>query len=353
MFDVTITQQGLTGLVGIRQPLNPAYQFVDVINQASASGRYLDDLPAFKVEYFKDTQDYSQATDAELNDLLRSTQDGAISTVVQHVFGDGSYIDRNVLYSQANTRQTPESTIKDGFVGFELQPSPKKDLAFEITDVRLEFSGTGTLKLLLFATSENAPIFTQDVTISSTSQVETLDWVINNTTGGYKGKFYFGYIYDGSLIPFKRNYENADFINDLTNLGVQKVFKEGATDVEIFDLENLDGLSENTGLNPDITVYNDYTDLVLQNKRLFAHAIQLQWAVNIMQRYISTTRSNKNERIVKDVLAALGGTNNQNSTVKIVGLRDLLNAELSRLKKTTKELREGYLGGRIRTITQI
>jgi len=353
MFDVTKTQQGLTGLVGIRQPLNPAYQFIDAANLASASGRYLDDLPSFKVEYFKDTQDYAQASDGELNDLLRSTQEGSISTVVQHVFGDESYIDRNVLYSQANTRQTPESTIKNGFVGFELTPSSKKDLAFKITDVRLEFSGVGTVKLLLFASSENAPIFTQDVVISSTSQVETLDWVVNNTTGGYKGKYYFGYIYDGSLIPFERDFQFSNSINHLTNLDVQKVFKEGATDATIFDLENLDGLSENTGLNPDITVYNDYTDLVLQNKFLFSHAIQLQWAINVMQRYVSTTRSNKNERTVKDVLAALGGTNDANSTIKIVGLRDMLNKELVRLKKTVKELREGYLGGRIQVITQM
>jgi len=353
MFDVTRTQQGLTGLVGIRQPLDPAYQFIDATNLASASGRYLDDLPSFKVEYFKDTQDYKDATDAQLNDLLRDIQNASISTVLNRVFGDKSYIDRNYLYSQANTRQDVETTMQNGFVGFELKPSSKKDLAFKITDVRLEFKGAGDIKLILFGTGVNAPVFTQDVTISSTSQVESLNWVVNNNVNaGYKGKYYFGYIYDGSLVPFKRNFENSDSINDLTNLYIDKCFKEGATDTEIFDLENLDGLSENTGLNPDITVYNDYTDLILQNDFLFAHAIQLQWGINIMQRYVSTTRSNIHERQIKNVLAALGGTSQQ-SDIRVVGLNPTLNKEIDRLREVIKDLTEGYKGGKIKMITQM
>jgi hypothetical protein len=350
MFDVTKTQQGLTGLVGIRQPLDPAYQFIDATNLASRSSRYLDDLPSFKVKYFKETQDYVEASDVELNGLLIDTQNASITSVVQSVFGDESYIDRNVLYSYATNRVTPESTMVNGFVGFKITPSRTKNIAFKITDVRLEFSGTGNLKLLLFSTSENAPVFTQDVTISSTSQVETLDWVINNTSTGYKGEYYFGYIYDGTLIPFERDYEFSNIVNDLAELDIEKERVTGATDVAIFDLSQTEGLSENTGLNPDITVYDDFTDLVLQNDFLFARAIQLQWGINIMQRYVSTSRSNKNERMVKNVLAALGGTNDS-SDIKVEGLNTLLNNELSRIRKVIKDLKEGYFGGRVQTIT--
>jgi hypothetical protein len=352
MFDVTKTQQGLTGLVGIRQPLDPAYQFIDATNLASSSGHYLDDLPNFKVKYFKDTQDYVNASDAELNDLLRDIQDSAITNVLHSVFGDKSYIDRNYLYSEANTRQDQETTMQNGFVGFEICPSSKKDLAFKITNVRLEFAGTGTLKLIMFSSNLNAPIFTKDVTISSTSQVESLNWIVNNTDGGYKGKYYFGYIYDGTLIPFKRNFEYSNSINDLTHLGIDKIFKSGANDAEIFDLENLNYLSENTGLNPDITVYNDYTDLILQNDFLFARAIQLNWGIKIMQRFVSSSRSNKNERMIKNVLATLGGTTNR-SEIQVEGLNELLNDEIASIKQTIKDLKEGYFGTRLTNTTMI
>jgi hypothetical protein len=350
MFDVTTTQQGLTGLVGIRQPLDPAFQFIDATNQASRSRRFLDDLPSFKARYFKETQDYVGASDAELNGLLVDTQDASITSVVQSVFGDDSYIDRNVLYSYATTRVTPESTMVNGFVGFKIIPSRTKNIAFKITDVRLEFSGTGTLKLLLFSSSENAPVFTKDVTISSTSQIETLDWVINNTSTGYKGEYYFGYIYDGTLTPFERDYEFSNIVNDLAELDIQKERVTGATDVSIFDLSQTEGLSENTGLNPDITVYDDFTDLVLQNDFLFARAIQLQWGINIMQRYVSTSRSNKDERMVKNVLAALGGTND-GSDIKVEGLNSLLIKEVTRIRKVIEDLKAGYFGGRVQTIT--
>lgn len=352
MFDVTKTQQGLTGLVGIRQPYDPAYQKIDATNQASRSGRFLDDISNFKVKYFIDTQDYQAISDADLNGLLREIQDSSISMVCSEVFGDESYIDRNVIYSYAANRVAPETTIVNGFVGFKITPTMTKNIAFKITDVRLEFSGTGNLTLQLFSSSDNSPIFSKVVAITSTSQVETLDWVVDNTTG-YKGEYYFGYVYDGSLIPFKRDYEFSNVENIISELSIQKEQVVGFTGSTIFDLSTAVGFSENTGLNPDITVYDDFTDLILQNEHLFGHAIQLQWAIVVMQRYVNSSRSNRNERMSHEsmlVLQTLEGSATD-AKVPVVGLRKLLGVELSSIRKSIQELRDGYFGGRIQTIT--
>lgn len=353
MFDVTKIQDGLEGLVGVRQPSNPAYATVDANNLLSSSGRYLDDLPNFKWQYFTDTQDYASISDADLNDLFRQIKRAAIVSVCQSVFGDDNYIDRSPLYSYAMNRITPESTLTNGFIGFKIEPSMTKSIAFKISRVRLEFSGTGTIKLILFNSNLDTPLFTKDVTITQNSQVETLDWVVNNSDLDYKGEYYFGYIYDGTLIPYKRDYERSNIINDLKELCIEKVYVTGANDANIFDLSDVYGLSENTGLNPDITVYNDYTDQILQNANLFAHAIQIQTAINIMNRYVYSSRSNRNERLSKDVimiLQAIEGTPTD-APVNVTGLKQVLGKEIIELRKVLIDLKFGYFGGKIQTGT--
>ncbi len=51
MFDVTNIQEGLVGLVGVRQPYNPTYAVFDAVSLTSESGLYLDDMPYWKAEY--------------------------------------------------------------------------------------------------------------------------------------------------------------------------------------------------------------------------------------------------------------------------------------------------------------
>jgi hypothetical protein len=354
MFDVTTVQNGLTGLVGIRQPQNPTYAILDATNTQSDSGLYLDNVSHFKTEYLIDTIDYKDASDAEKNTFITNMQKSAISTIMYELFGEQSYIDRNFIYSEATTRQTPESGITNGFVGFEIEPSKKKNLGFEITRVRLEFQGTGTVKLLLFNSNKNAPLLTKDVTITDSDQVEELNWYIDSTDGDYKGKYYFGYIYDGSLVPFKRDFEDSNRRNSISQLKIKPSYVTGANDATIFDLDQVFELSENTGLNPDITVYDDYTDLILQNKRLFARAIQLQWGIDAMRNYISTPRSNRNERLSKDVMAqtlqAIEGST-INNPLKVTGLTEYLGDEIIKLRKTVEQLKRGYFGYGVEVIT--
>lgn len=356
MFDVTKIQDGLVGLVGIRQPYNPNFPLIDATNLLSRSGRFLDDVPQYKTEYFYHTQDYDGITVDDFNDMLRDIQKASIASVCSSVFGDESYIDRNYIFSKASTRQDQETTIPNGFVGYRITPSAKKNLAFKITNVRLEFAGTGNVKLLLFNSNKNAPIEEETIAITDNDQVATLNWTVDSTNGDYKGDYYFGYIYDGTLVPFKRDYEHSNVMNHISELDIEEVYSEGAVDTTIFDLDDVFGLSENTGLNPDITVYKDYTDLILQNEHLLAHAIQLQWAINIMQRYVTSLRSNKDERLTKEVVAM---TIQQmegsafNSPIKVRGLHEILAGEIASLRKVFQELIDGYFTTGIGVITAI
>ena len=354
MFDTTKIQTGLTGLVGIRQPFNPAYAKLDAANQASRSGFFLDDISNFKLAFHIDTQDYKDITDADLNIQLRSIQDAAIVQVCQSVFGSRSYIDRNLVYTHANTRQDLETTLLNGFVGFRITPSATKDVAFKITRLQIELDGLGDVTIVLFNSAVNTPIQTKVVTIASNSQIEQLDWVVNNTDGDYKGDYYLGYVFDGNFTPYKRDFENSQFENSISEIDYERIYVAGANDSSLFDLDDVYSLSENTGLNPDITVFDDFTDLILQNESLFAKAIQLQWAILIMQRYISTTRSNNMERIAKDTILRTIETiegSVSTSPIKVTGLNSYLGSELESLRMTIEELQKGYFGSGVQVKT--
>jgi hypothetical protein len=354
MFDATKIQTGLLGLVGIRQPFDPEYQRIDAQNQLSESGLFLDDIPYYKTQFYIDTQDYENIDDVDLNEDLRNVQRASIVSVCQRVFNNVSYLDRNFLYQYATNRKTPESTLVNGFIGFKIKPSVIKNVAFKITDVRLEFDGLGDVEIVLFNSNLNTPMFTQTVTVTDTVQTVTLDWTVNNTAGDYKGEYFFGYIYDGTLTPFERDYRDGNIMNDLSELCIDKVYVQGATPSTLFDLDAWKYLSENTGLNPDITVYEDYTDLILQNTHLFARALQLQWAITVMQGYVSTTRSNRVERLSKETILQtiqqIEGSSDK-SPVKVTGLNSVLAGEIAQLSKEVDDLKRGYFGGALKVQT--
>lgn len=354
MFNVTKIQDGLTGVVGVRQPLNPTYAILTTPNTDSSSGLFLDEVSHYKTEFVIDNIDYKESTPTQVNTYIENMQKSAISTVMYEVFGEESYIDRNFIYSRATTRQTLETGILNGFVGYKITPSKTKNIGFEITRVRLEFSGTGTVKIILFNSNKNAPIKTKDVVITASDQEEELNWTVDSTDGDYKGEYYLGFIYDGSLIPFKRDYQDSNFQNNLSELSIERVYVSGATGTAIFDLDQVYGLSQNTGINPDITVYSDYTDMILQNKKLFARAIQLQWGIDMMRTYINSIRSNRNERISRDVilqtLQAIEGST-INNPLKVVGLREYLGDEIVKIRKTIEQLKRGYFAYGVEVIT--
>ena len=79
-------------------------------------------------------------------------------------------------------------------------------------------------------------------------------------------------------------------------MGVEDYIFEGHTTDTLPNLDDEDSIDEATGLNPDFTVYEDFTDLITQNERLFARAINLDLQIKCMEMYLASLRSNLNER---------------------------------------------------------
>jgi hypothetical protein len=346
MFIANKIADGLLGIVGFRQSYNPAYAVLDAENTASSSGLYVNDNPYAKIEFIKDTQDYKDIEFEDFNKMLKDIQKSSIVSVCNQVFNDYDFIDRNVIYKNASNKTNTE-ILPNGFVGYKIEVSNAKNTAFSINRVILDFSGTGEIELLLFNTGKKGAIESKIINIISDNQVEELNWTLDNTGTTYKGDYYIGYNTDSITIsPYKREFNNANIMSSFKELCIEKVLISNHTGNQLFDLTLINGLSQDTGLNLDISIYDDYTDFILNNKMLFAKAISLEFTIRCLQMYVSSIRSNSNERksqeLYQKIMMEIEGTKSSDSLISVSGLREQVLGEISQLKQEVKKLKTGF-----------
>lgn len=345
MIKTTKISEALLGIVGFRQPYNPKYAIIDEDNEASTSGYFVNDNPYAKVEFIKDNQDYLEISDEDFNQQLKDMQKASISSVCNQVFSDFDFIDRNLLFKNASNKAATEE-IPLGFVGYKIEVSDDKNMAFCINRIIADFAGTGFIKMLMWNTAKRTAIFTKEVEIESDHQEIVLNWELDNSDSTYKGDYYIGYIADNlDVEPFKREFNNANVMTKFKNLCIEKVLVVGHTSESLFDLNEVAGLSQDIGLNLDITVYEDFTDLVINNRNLFAKAVNTHMVIQCMQLYISTLRSNRNqmlsEQLYEKVIAELEGTAPE-SVIRVKGMKPQLIGEITSIRKEILKLKKGF-----------
>ena len=353
MFDKVEIQDKLRGLVGFKTPLDPDFFALTSDNTESRSGYFYNDNPYAKLQALRDCQDYANIDEAQFNNLLERINDNAVISVCNAVFNNSntpSFVDRQKLYKYASNKANIEEGLTNGFVGHRFYFDNKPNVTAEITSVTLEFQGSGNIELLLYNTQNLQPVESKIVEITSDNQEVKLNWKMKSNNGDY----YLGYIYDGTLKPYKRNYELSIISSKITYLHHFRRAVKGFTGGALWDLNSNDGTSATTGLNPDITVYNDWTGLITQNENLFGNAIYLEGAIQFLNTIQASLRSNKTQRISEQQLIAIKqeieGQDGAN-VVKVTGLRPSLNSQITLIGKRIDQLRKGYFGGRIKTVT--
>lgn len=359
MVNPTILSAKLAGLVGFRMPFNPEYQILDAANQASRSGLYITDNPFVKIESIKDSQDYNHITDADFNLFLKNKISASIVNVANAVFNEPDYIDRQVIYTHAankfpdavhNPSNPATYDLPPGFMAYWLQVAPSKNVAFKIKRVFLEFSGTGDITLYLFNTANlQVPLQSKTVNVTSPFQEVELDWTCDNTDAGYKGDYYLGYFTkDMTIKPYVRQYRESILMSQISQMNYWRAQFQYYTQLsDNFDLQLYSSYIPYNGVNPDILVYDDFTDMVIQNEKLFARAIQIDCQINLLTENIASLRSNRNERIsamyTAQVMAQIEGESGDGN-VKVKGLRPQWFGAIGQIKKELKKLSTGYQG---------
>jgi len=344
MVDINKIQTALQGLVGFKQPFNPEYACVDDENQISESGYFVTDNSYAKIEYIKDNQDYLNISDEEFNILLRNIVSSSISSVVNQVFLEYDFTDRDLLFKNSSNK-TDLTVLPNGFVGYKIEFTKNTNKAYSINRVLLDFNGTGSIKLILWNTAAKTALKTKTITITTDHQEEELNWTLNNTDKTYKGDYYIGYLTDSlTVAPFKRELNSASVMTEFINLCIEKVYVENHNTETLFDLTLIDGMSDDNGLNLDISVYDDYTDFVVNNRRLFARAIQLECIIYCIQMYMASLRNNGNNiesgMLYEKMMIDLEGTAT-NRSISVKGLKNKLVTEITMIRAEIEKLIKG------------
>lgn len=358
MFDVSKIKQAVSGLVGYKQPYNPEYAVINAENLLSESGYYVNSNHYAKIEYIKDCQDYVNISDEDFNTVLKDIVENSAVNVVNQVFTDSSYIDRQVLYRYALSKNETDN-LPNGFIGYKIKVDDTKSIAFKITRLFLDFEGTGDINIILFNSAKRDVLKEKLINVTTDHQEVVLDWVLNDTDTIYKGEYFIGYIKQAgfALSPYKRTYSNSNIISNITHLDIDKIYINDHKTNNLFNIGDISYLNESTGLNIDITVYEDFTDLVIQNRFLFSRAIFISSVINALQIYMASLRSNRNERqaeeIYEKILLEIEGTRANDNVISVKGLRPQLLGEISQIKSEITKIREGFLGTGYSVITEL
>jgi hypothetical protein len=341
MFNRNTIADKFFGIVGFDNPTISKYAIVSTSNQLSRSGRKATDSPYCKIPQLFETIEDADTDTAQFNEFLTKLQKQSITDVIDKVLINPAFIDRQMLYQNVS-RKVDTEVLPAGFVGYRIRTSRENNVAFEITRCFFEFEGSGEIELLLFSTQSDEPLFRKTITIDSKTVQEPLNWKIDSTGNYFKGDFYLGYLTkDVTVLPFSRSYQNARIKSNIAHLELTACEVQGVEVAEMFDIDTVRWSTECYGLNFDISVYYDYTDLIIQNERLFAPAIQLQMVINSIQHLLATSRSNRAEIIGREqinlLVAQLEGVDGS-----IEGLMPTLKKELFGLNKQIDKLIKGY-----------
>lgn len=341
----------LMGLVGFRQPYNPALPTLTAANLESRSGLIINDNPLVKIDFLKNTEDYIDLSDADFNTQLENKQKDSIISVCNSVFNKKSFLEQSLIYRNAMNKINTES-LPDGFVGYEIEFDNVNDVSINIKRVLMEFSGTGNVDLLLYNSASKSVLKTKTINVTSDLQEVVLDWTLDNTDNYFQGSYFVGYISTGlSITPFKRDYEKSNIETEYNNIDIRKIIVNGFVAGNLFDLTKIENTSLSTGLNLDISIYKDFSNIIIQNENLFAQAILLDIQISCLSQYLAAMTSNKDQRNAEQktirIIQEIEGQQGGQGFVKITGLRSKLIRSIDDIREQIENLTKDFLGERI------
>jgi len=318
MFDLGKIQSAAIGLVGFRPQTG-----VDAEITATRTGLTFEQGSGLvNVENIRSLMaDQSR----NINDELRELISGSFVDVLNSIFSESDYRSGGLVYPEASEW---ESEITSDFKGYEIDPVTDR-VSLVINKLMFEAPTgiTGDVTVNLFNTQKKEAVKTNKLTIVEGGMATAeVNWILNKRE--YGGKWYIGYELANS--PRAKNINLATAYNEFEGVIIRPVSVAGT-----FTDGNVKYVSDRCGLNLDVSIYDDYTSIVLSNERRFGRALQLMLAVKVADMGTNSTRSNRDERITKaNAVYELDGNRFNKEYPEHTGLLTKLNTEIKRLRKT-------------------
>lgn len=326
-------------VLGSRVGWKDENSLVESYNQVSRSGRFFNDgsfHPLVTIPNVKSTIGSESLAKSPFNTALQMFTRGAIMSCLSAVFNTSELIDNTLLFDRKNDDK--EIAGGNKFVGVRFKVAPK--YALQINSIQLFFNEAATFNLYLFHETQTAPLWQQSVTSAAgeTIQVDlSTELILNYLATNYSGgAFYLGY--------FQEDLGTAKAINEYGCRNTTKVvgydFIQSDKVGSSFDRSKVTCSSETYGLNMEVSTFRDHTESIIKQSNLFDNAIGLQVAHNVAKMIIYSTRSNKEERILKEGMGEMGlryeldGSLPIPDSPKTTGLQQKINSELKRVRES-------------------
>jgi len=330
----------LLGLVGLRQSTITKYAILDAGNMASSSGLFINDVSGLMTtKNIKECHEDPAISDANFNIFLKDRMKSSFLSLAKSIFSNDDLIENKVLFDYENDFNKLLTNATD-FVGYEIDVAKTKDINVVLNKLVLTFDGIEDVKILLFHSSTNAFKDSETITtVADTDTHTTLNWDLPNANSVNGGRYYIGYLRSGlDAKAYNRDYENANVENYFNCLGIRAIQVDDWDAETLFDVNDIDYVSETWGMNFDISSLLDYTSIIIENKDRFARALQLQVAADLLNFIATSTRSNRDERIIKaEALFDLNGNRTNVDLPQSIGVLNQLKAEVSVIKRMFSE----------------
>jgi hypothetical protein len=341
-FNIDKVLGALSGRVGWRQPTLAGSPTLSAANTKSDSKRCFQDFHAIATpQNIKDTQEDEFISDSDFNTYLLNLQKAAILKSLNGVFNKRELLERKLLFERYG-RQDYIETGTGKFVGIRILPARDFGITCQIDQVALYFDSAITFNLYLFHDAIKAPIWTQSITTEAGKQtlvsIPDPDCYLNYSENNKGGCFYLGYFQDDI------NAQGAHAINEIVeqfnsfyNFGMVPCEMPRIAGQYNMDRNNVSFTIKTHGLNLQMMAFRDHTQRVVNNPGLFDELIGLQMAADVIELIQNSIRTNKNERITKELSGRLyNDLNLAMSTEEFpysTGLKNRIQRELGRVKK--------------------
>ncbi len=287
-----------------------AYKIDDIVSLASV----LYKAKAVNTNKSPDTNASSWEPYDAFSDWIKEKTDSSILRVIRSFWDEkmGNETAKNILEDRSvfngAGRMTDVVTEVSNLAGFELVPIRADGVTTKLNRVGLQFTGTGDITLYLMHSSQMDPI--KEITITRTKNgsmewFDLPDWFLpyaaDNIDSG--GSWYV--VYDQANISGQKaikkdmdwshapcstcDYQERsgfDIWSKYLEIHPFKVVEVVGESLQMWDVrKNLYTYTSNYGINLQLTIECDVTDLIIQQKKAFQSVIGLQLAADMLREF--------------------------------------------------------------------
>lgn len=303
------------------------------------SGRYYEQFhPMCTLDNLKSVIEQDLSSGGAFTSFLTDLEQGMIMTLLNGVFTEPQMIEETLIFDR-QLRNDNAYGNSGKFVGYRLLIAPG-EFAAQIVKAAFIFNQACQFNLYIYQDMQKTPLYSVPVNYTKPGEemlIDLTDWVIHYSQQGYSqgGVFYLGYYQNdiGSALALDQ------FVNRWNqSLAFGYTAFEAVQLPAVYDFNRIQVpyTYRTYGMNLQIETYRDFTHRIVKNASMFDEAMGLAMSTIVLGYEAYSTRTNFDQRNLKDMATLLYGEINNSGDAKdinpyIAGLKMQLRRELKKI----------------------